>query len=496
MHDLGKKIATGAGWMIAMRLADRALGLVSTLILARLLVPQDFGLVALATSFLAALEVLGTFSFDFALIQNQSADKRHYDTAWTITVIYGAVTAVALAVSAPLAAKFFDEPRLVAVMLVLALSPLVEGFSNIGVVAFRKELNFRREFALMFLKRIVAFTVTVAFAFALRTYWALVIGTISARFAGVLISYFLHPFRPSFSLTAYRDLFRFSSWMVLNNVVVFAAVRGYDFIIARLAGTHGLGVYSVAYEISNLPTTELVYPLSRAVFPGFSRMAVDRSKLQQAFLAVASLAALATIPMGAGISVLAEPLVRLLLGDRWLESIPLVRTLALYGILRAAQAGTGDAYLALGAPRVVALINFSHLVIGWPLMLALLPRSGLEGAVWAVLLASSFAVGLNFTLVVRILGVRLSDLARCFWRPAAAGSVMYAAVWATMQVWAPSGRVDLLVVQTAVYVGVGVATYAGALLILWIVSGRPEGGERMFLRWCSSQLAARATKRS
>jgi len=282
---------------------------------------------------------------------------------------------------------------------------------------------------------------------------------------------------------------------VLNNIVVFAAVRGYDFIIARVAGTHGLGIYSVAYEVSNLPTTELVYPLSRAVFPGFSKLAGDRSKLQHAFLAVASLAALVTIPIGAGISVLAEPIVRLLLGDKWLDAIPLVQTLALYGILRSMQAGTGDVYMALGVTRLIALINLTHLVIGWPLMLMLLPRSGVEGAVWAVLSASALAVSLNFTLMIRILGIRVSELARCFWRPVAAGVVMYGGVWAAMQLWVPAKTVDVLLLQTAGYVSIGIVLYIAAVLTLWTFAGRPVGAERMSLDWCSSQLAARAATR-
>ena len=126
-------------------------------------------------------------------------------------------------------------------------------------------------------------------------------------------------------------------------------------------------------------------------------------------------------------------------------------------------------------------------------MLALLPRWGPEGAVWAVLCASGFGISLNFTLIVRILGVRVHELARCFWRPATAGAIIYAAVWATMQVWAPAAQVGLLVIQTEAYVGVGIVTYVAAVLILWIVAGRPDGGERMFLRWCS-QLGSRATK--
>ena len=134
MTDLQRRMAAGAAWMILFRLTERSIGFISTLILARLLVPDDFGLVAMATSILAALELLGAFSFDMALIQNQAATRKHYDTAWTFEVLFGVIKcALLLALSVP-AAAFYGEPRITAVMQVLALCTLLQGFDNIGVV--------------------------------------------------------------------------------------------------------------------------------------------------------------------------------------------------------------------------------------------------------------------------------------------------------------------------------------------------------------------------
>ena len=137
-------MASGAAWMILVRLLDRSIGLVSTLILARLLVPADFGLVAMATAIGALLDILGGFSFDMALIQNPGAKRSHYDTVWTFNVLFGAFCAVAfIAIAAP-AARFYNEGKLENVMYVLAIGYLLNGFSNIGTVDFRKELEFER----------------------------------------------------------------------------------------------------------------------------------------------------------------------------------------------------------------------------------------------------------------------------------------------------------------------------------------------------------------
>ena len=166
----------GIAWMVVARLMDRSIGIVSTLILARLLVPGDFGLVAMATAIAGALELLGAFSFDLALIQKQNAEKRHYNTVWTFNVLFGCCCGALLILLAAPAAAFYRESRLPPVMVVLAASVAIAGFTNVGVVNFRKDLHFRNEFKFLFLKRITTFMVTIGFAFVLKSYWALLIG--------------------------------------------------------------------------------------------------------------------------------------------------------------------------------------------------------------------------------------------------------------------------------------------------------------------------------
>jgi PST family polysaccharide transporter len=474
-------MAKGAAWMILMRVVERGLGFVSTLLLARLLVPADFGLVAMAMSVFALLEVLGSFSFDMALIQNQQAERKHFDTAWTLAVIYGVVSGMGLVALAWPAATFFGESRLVPIFFALAAGGLVQSFKNVGVIAFQKELDFRKEFNFRAARKLVEFTVTITLALWLRSYWALVIGALSGRVAGTAISYLIHPYRPRLSLASVRELWSFSAWMLVNNIIVYAAVSGYDFIIGRVAGSRSLGLYSVAYEISNLPTTELVMPVSRAIFPGFAKLSHDRQGLENALLNAASLVALVTFPLGAGIAVLAEPAVRLILGVKWLEAIPLIQILAVYGIIRSAHAGTGPAYIAIGAQRAIAMINLPHLVVGWPLIVLLVPELGLIGAGYAVLTASVVGTSINLYLSRRLLAVPTRKLAACFWRPFVAVSAMVAVELAMLHRWPLEATVGGLLVQTLLFVVAGATVYIGVVMALWLASGKPAGGEQIVL---------------
>src|SRR5437588_10320952 len=110
-QDVNQKMAKGAAWMISSKVSERLIGLASTMFLARLLIPADFGLVAIGTAILSVLEILSSFSFDLVLIQNQQAERRHYDTAWTFNLIFGMANAMILAVLAKPCAAFFVEPR-------------------------------------------------------------------------------------------------------------------------------------------------------------------------------------------------------------------------------------------------------------------------------------------------------------------------------------------------------------------------------------------------
>src|SRR5687767_2748072 len=218
---LQRSMATGAIWMVLFKLVERSLGLISTLILARLLGPADFGVVAMAISFIAMAELLTAFSFDIAIIQNQSATKEHYNSAWTCNVLLNlCVTTLMLALAIPIAA-FYRHPEVAWVVCALAFGPFLAGLENIGVVAFRKELDFRREFRFQVSRKLIAFMVVVPLAFILRSYWALVVGMLVSKAGGTVISYLMHPFRPRFTLSKVRELFRFSRWMLFNSLVGF-----------------------------------------------------------------------------------------------------------------------------------------------------------------------------------------------------------------------------------------------------------------------------------
>ena len=217
-------------------------------------------------------------------------------------------------------------------MLVLSASSLVSGMRNIGMVEFEQDLRFGPIVVLALVRRVSSFVLTLALAWWYGSYWALLAGMVAGHMIDLLLSYRVSPYRPRFSLVAWRDLFSFSKWLLVNNMLSYAGSRGGDMVVGNRAGAAALGTYSVSLELSNLPTSEMVWPVMRAVFPGYAMMSSDPQRLAQGFLKVFSIVVLFALPAAAGIALLAEPIVAVLLGAKWSAAVPLIQVLAIAGV--------------------------------------------------------------------------------------------------------------------------------------------------------------------
>ncbi len=475
-----RAIAQGAAWMVLFKLADRSLGFVSILILARLLVPADFGLVAMVMSAIAIIELASAFSFEVALIQREHPTREHYDTAWTLNVALGSACALATVGLAYPAAMFYGEPRLTPVMLVLAGAWIVQSFENIGTVNFRREMDFSREFRFLASKRVIAFVVTLSLALVIGGYWALVIGIVVGRVSGVVLSYTMQPFRPRFCLGKSRELFSFSGWMLLHNGLSVVLGRISHLIIGRVHGPGALGLYTVGSEIAYLPATELIAPINRAVLPGYARMATDLKTLSEGFIGVIAVILAVAVPAAVGVAVMAGPLVKVLLGDSWLGAVPVIQILALCGAIQAMMSNNTTAYLAIGKAHLPPLVQMVRLAVLLP-ALAVLSREGVEGVAYAELIASVVSLTVSYPLLFRTFRIPSRVYFANLWRPVAAAAVMGVVVHALVRELAAGPGALGAFRQLIIGIPAGVGAYVIVLWTLWLASGRPPGAETYLL---------------
>ena len=461
-RELAERMAAGAAWTITLRLLLRLVGIVSTVILARLLIPADFGLVALAALVAAALELLTGLDFRVWLIRHPAATREHYDTVWTLSILRGTATCLAMLLLAYPTAAFFNEQRLASVMLIMATVAFASGVGNVGIVDFQKHLAFDRDFRLTLSARLGAFVVSIGMAWWLRDYRALVGGMVAAPLLQLVLSYSMHSYRPRLSLACWRETFNFSKWLLAGDALLFLYSRADNFILGKLASTGALGVYTLAHEIASLASTELVMPIRRVLIPGYAKMLEDRETLRQAFVDGFAIILLLGLPIAAGLGLVADPLVRVAVGEQWLASIPLLQVLAIYGMTSVASANLGPVLIPLGYTRIIAFLVGIGFMVLVPLFIWSYTMYGILGGTWAVAITDALVLGIGPAVTLRTLELPVTRLLKPTWRTLTATLAMTGTVLATQSAL----RDTPTSVQLLASIGIGAVSYVLTTLAL------------------------------
>jgi O-antigen/teichoic acid export membrane protein len=460
-----------------MRWTDRLIGFASTLILARLLLPEDFGIIAMASLVVMLLDVMLDLGVHMALIQNQQADAEDYNTAWTIRLGQASAVALLVAAAAPLAAIYYSDPRVEPVLWVMALGMFIAGWENIGTVDFQKHMEFGRDFRFVFAKRITGFVVTIALAFALRSYWAMVMGALAGRFAGVGFSYAMHAFRPRFSLSRARAIFGVSQWILVKSLATWLSDNLHKLMVGRIASAPVMGAYALADDISAMPTNELLAPINRVMLPAFSRAKDNPAEMRRLFGMTQAMQAMIGLPAGVGLALIAPEAVPILLGDKWLAAIPFVQILAIANALTALHASGNYLLMSMGRFSWSAMLQWVQVLAFLLCMVTVWHDPQAAEMAGARLVTVLFATLLTLWLAVRaVSGLSLAQILSFVWRPLVATAAMGLAI---RHLFAGSdwSMVSLMLAK----IGFAVPLYIGLIALFWLASGRPDGAERWLL---------------
>jgi len=450
-----------------MMLLDRSIGLISTLILARLLIPADFGIVAMCMSVVAALQVFTAFGFDVVLIQNQDSTRDHYDTVFTLNVLLGVGTSIAIVAAADLTATYYSEPRITLPMTVLAFGIFCRSFENIKVVDFRKDLEFKKEAILRISQKLSGFAVTIPLAFYLQSYWAMIFGMLVMWIFSVLLSYYMKPYLPRFGLSKLKEIFSFSSWLLVNNLMIFIEYRFADFFVGGRLGAGPLGILNMSTEVAATPATQLVAAANRAIYPGYAKLVDDKAELVRTYLSVVCGISVAAVPIGLGIAAISDLIVPILLGDKWVEATPLLAILGVFSVVGALISNTGYLFYALAIPRQLTYFQLIHILVLIPSMYFLVGETGIVGAAWAMLAANCISLPVIVLMASRHVPVGFGMFLSRVWRSITAGAMMYFAVrqFLHLNIMLPEGILMFLAVL------LGAVAYGAALMLLILTTG-------------------------
>lgn len=479
-------LGRGAAWMVAMRWAVRLVGVVSTIILARLLAPDDFGVMAIAMLVVAFIEVLAESGQHGAIIRHSEDTPDLYNAAWTLSVLQGVALAALILLAAPAATVLFDAPKAQAVVAFLALRPLLLGFVNIGVVAYLKELNFRREFQFRVLEKAVTFVVTITLAFTLRNHWALAIGVVSGAAVQVGLSYWLHPFRPRFSFARVGELMSYSLHVLAQSILWFGWRRSDEFVVASVTGTGAMGNYVVAGNLATAPIEELVLPAVRALHPVYARLSGRIEELRQTYLLVFQTVVTVVLPAAVGLALIASALVPVLLGEQWHDAIGIIRWLAL-AVGLSVIAHSSEALLnATGWERRATQLCWLRLILFVPAVVFAGMQGDVELVAFMRCLVAAFVLPVFIAIAARRADLGMADYGPVLWRPVLATVAMAAGLQGLVPLLDTAQALRLVCLVVA-----GGLIYTAVLLACWLACGRPEGPERSALAFLRRRLGRR-----
>lgn len=478
MSDIRGRLARGSIWILLARVATNGSAFVGTLVLARLLTPDDFGLVAIATTIAFIIASITELSLSSALIHLKEIDDDHLSTAFTLNMLRSGILGALIAALASPVAWLYGEPRLVAVMIAVSAVILVSGLSNPRMVVFARNLSFRQEALVLGANKVLGVIASITVALVFRSYWAIVAGLAVAQLVSILLSYVMVPFRPRLTLRRAGGLLSYSVWLSLGQAINTLNWKSDHLFIGYMAGNSALGFYTLGDNLAQLPTREATAPLSQTLFPGFAKLRDETERLRRAYRRAQALLCMIALPAGFGLAMVAEPMVLLAIGEKWAPVIPIIQLLGGIFAIQTLASAVQPMALAMGVTRTLFNRDALNFGIRMPLIIGGLLTGGLMGAVYARCVSGVVSTFINMLLARRLLDLPLSTQITDNARTIAATAVMVGGLSLLFDSM-PSDPAAFIAVKHLVgMVVTGAGLYIVALAIAWLACGRPEGPER------------------
>jgi len=396
-NNLSERTVVGSFWVLSLRIVDRVFQLTRTVILARLLSPNDFGLFGVALLVLSTLETFSESGFNHAIIQKKKNSQHYLDTAWTVGIIRGILIAsIIFGLSKPVAI-FFSTPLSELILKVIGISIVLQSLSNIAVIYFQKELKFHKLFIYQFSGTMADVSITIVFAIILKNVWALVFGLLAGNLVRCILSYIIVKYRPKlrFEKKKVKELFKFGKWILISAILMFIITNGDDFFVGKVLGVTMLGYYQMAYRISSIPASEISRVVSQVSFPAYSKLQDEINKLRGAYLKILRIISFISFPISGLIFVLAPEFTIIFLGDKWVTIITSIQMLVVWGLIRSIGGTIGPIIEAIGKPKILSYFQAVQFTILVALIYPLTITMGIFGTSVAVVISafiSNFAI--------------------------------------------------------------------------------------------------------
>lgn len=491
---LKMQILKGASWLLAGRVASNGLGLVSTLIAARMLLPEDFGLMAVAMSVLAIAGAVVELPVGVALVQMKTAEKSDFDTAWTINVLRGVIVAVLMLAAAWPIAVLMQDNRFVGLVAALAAYPLILGVKNSWFEQYIRDMDFRREALVDLAAKFISLAVTAYVAYVTRSYWALPLGLIASALAVSAGSFLLHPQVPELSLSRFRKFFGFSLWIGLGAIADSLRDASTTFFIGRLLGNAKLGAFAVGSQFGERLELVLYTPMERTLFAAFSSIQEEVVRIRVAFLGSLRAGFAVILPVCTGMGLLSHEIITVALGPNWELAVMVLAVAAPITAVYLVAGLSNSLTNALGHPKALFRYKLISTAVHIPVLAWGTVQFGLPGALAACTLNAFLWYSFSIHVAAQVTGLTRAAQFTAIGRSVLSALAMCAAVIACRfgLLGGPGEGLPELLADAAILAALGALVYTATHLGLWHLSGRGEGIERSALALLSNGFRLRA----
>lgn len=418
MSELSNKVAKATKWSAYAEIIGKLVGPITTMVLARVLTPEAFGVVTTLTMIIAFAEIFTDAGFQRYIIQHEFKSDEDKDKSINVAFWSNLTMSLLLwgliAIFAEPLATLVGNPGLGIVLVVACASIPLEAFSSIQMAVFKRSLDFKS----LFYRRLVAVAIplfiTIPLALCLRSYWALVFGTIAVNLSNAIILTLQSPWKPRFyySFATLKEMLSFSVWSMFDAILIWATNYIEIFFIGCTLSTYYLGIYKTSMTTVTQFTSVITSAILPVIMPALSRTQHDYAAMREILLKIQKYLGILLLPIGFGIFMFSQLITDILLGSQWQEAVPFIGIWGLMEVITVVfQRICSNIFPAIGKPRISVTVQVLHLVvlipavyisIGYGFSVLFYTRAfiRLEGVLVSVIFAH-VAIKLSFTSMVK-----------------------------------------------------------------------------------------------
>jgi len=402
-----RKLATkGILWMATSQFSSQFIRFIVTIILARLLFPEDFGLMGLASIFIGVIIAVHELGLGSAIIQRKDIDNDHLSTAFWASIVSGILFCLLTILASPFVANFFHEHRVQPILLTLSFVFIIGSFSTVPWAILTKNLEFKKIAISELFADIIAGVIAILMALLNFGVWSLVWRMLLGNVVDMALLWILCKWRPSilFDFKKFGELFGFSVNVTCSRALNFAQSNIDNLIIGKVLGATALGYYSIAYNFITFPLRRVSWVITRVTFPTFSLIQDDNEEIRKGYLRIIRYISIIVLLAISILFIISPEFVVLIIGEKWTPMIPPLQILCIAGATRAVVNISNDILLAKGRPDIQLKWNIVTLIL---LTIAIL--IGVNYGIVGVAVAVTLIIILTHS-VIQIIANRLIDL--------------------------------------------------------------------------------------